>query len=77
MTTDDVIIKEMPSAIDAADAFKSNAVDAAVVWSPDDADCVSQVAGSRVLESTKNATHIIADVFIAKKTFVNKYRRPA
>jgi len=70
LSTNDVQIVEVPSAIDAADAFKSGTVDAAVVWSPDDADCVSKVAGSRVLESTKNASHIIADVFISKKEFV-------
>ena len=75
MTTNDVQIVEVPSAIDAADAFKSNTVDAAVVWSPDDADCVSKVAGARVLESTKNATHIIADVFIAKKEFVETHKQ--
>ncbi len=74
MTTKDVKIVEVPSAIDAADAFKSNTVDAAVVWSPDDADCVSKVAGARVLESTKNATHIIADVFVAKKEIVEKHK---
>ena len=72
MSTKDVQIVEVPSAIDAADAFKSGTVDAAVVWSPDDADCVSKVPGARVLESTKNATHIIADVFVAKKEFVEK-----
>lgn len=71
----DVKVVEVPSAIDAADAFKSNTVDAAVVWSPDDADCVSKVPGSRVLESTKNASHIIADVFIAKKTFIQSHKK--
>lgn len=74
LTPKDVQIVEVPSAIDAADAFKSNTVDAAVVWSPDDADCVSKVAGSRVLESTKNATHIIADVFVSKKEFVETHK---
>ncbi|MEL7004992.1 MAG: phosphate ABC transporter substrate-binding/OmpA family protein [Bacteroidota bacterium] len=74
MTTNDVKIIEVPSAIDAADAFKSNTVDAAVVWSPDDADCVSKVAGSKVLESTRNATHIIADVFVAKKEFIETHK---
>jgi len=74
MTTKDVKIIEVPSAIDAADAFKSNTVDAAVVWSPDDADCVKKVAGARVLESTKNATHIIADVFISKKEFIETHK---
>ncbi len=75
LTTNDVQIVEVPSAIDAADTFKSGTVDAAVVWSPDDADCVSKVAGSRVLESTKNATHIIADVFVAKKEFVETHKQ--
>ncbi len=76
LTTKDVKIKEVPSAIDAADAFKSGSVDAAVVWSPDDADCVDKVSGAKVLESTKNASNIIADVFIAKRKFIedNKER---
>lgn len=74
MTTSDVEIVEVPSAINAAEAFKSNSVDAAVVWSPDDEDCVKNVAGSRVLESTKNATNIIADVFVAKKDFVENHK---
>jgi NitT/TauT family transport system substrate-binding protein len=71
----DVILVEVPSAIDAADAFKSNSVDAAVVWSPDDADCVEKVPGARVLESTRNASHIIADVFIAKKSFIQQNKK--
>ncbi|MGH1336374.1 MAG: phosphate ABC transporter substrate-binding/OmpA family protein [Aureispira sp.] len=75
LSTSDVEIVEVPSAIDAADAFKSKTVDAAVVWSPDDADCVQKVAGAKVLESTKNATHIIADVFVAKKDFVEKHKQ--
>ena len=70
MSTSDVELVEVPSAIDAADAFKSGTVDAAVVWSPDDADIVAKIAGARVLESTKNATQIIADVFVAKKAYV-------
>ena len=75
LTMQDVTIVEVPSAIDAADAFKSNSVDAAVVWSPDDEDCVNKVAGARVLESTKNASHIIADVFIAKKEFIQNHKK--
>jgi NitT/TauT family transport system substrate-binding protein len=74
LTLNDVTIVEVPSAIDAADAFKSNTVDAAVVWSPDDQDCVTKVPGARVLESTKNASHIIADVFIAKKQFIQEHK---
>jgi NitT/TauT family transport system substrate-binding protein len=70
----DITLVEVPSAIDAADAFKAQTVDAAVVWSPDDKDCVTKVPGARILESTKNASHIIADVFIAKKAYIQKNR---
>ena len=71
MTPKDVQIVEAPNAIDAAAFFKAGKVDAAVVWSPDDEDCVNSVKGSKVLKSSKQASHIIADVFIAKKQFVN------
>ena len=68
----DVEIVPQPNAIDAAQVFKSGQVDAAVVWSPDDEDCINTVSGSRVLESTRSASHIIADVFIAKKEYVER-----
>ena len=74
LNINDINIVEVPSAIDAADAFKAQTVDAAVVWSPDDQDCVTKVPGSRVLESTRNASHIIADVFIAKKQYIQNNR---
>ncbi len=70
----DVEIVKQASAIDAAAAFKSQAVDAAVVWSPDDALCVQAVAGARVLQSTRSATNIIADVFIAKRKWAEANR---
>jgi len=72
LTSDDVELVKVASAIDAADLFKKGQVDAAVVWSPDDADCIAKVPGSKVLQSTKSASHIIADVFIAKKDFVSQ-----
>ena len=65
---------KVANAIDAADLFKKGQVDAAIVWSPDDADCVAKVAGSKVLQSTRDASYIIADVFIAKKKFVEENR---
>lgn len=76
LTIDDVTLVKQASAIDAASAFKSKQVDAAVVWSPDDEDCVNSVPGARVLENTRSASHIIADVFIAKSSFIenNKQR---
>ncbi len=74
MSTDDITIKEMESAINAADAFKAGTVDAAVVWSPDDEACVDAVPGSRILQNTKNASHIIADIFFARKEYINNNR---
>lgn len=70
----DVDIKAQASAIDAAAAFKSGNVDAAVVWSPDDEQCVRAVSGSRILESTRSASNIIADFFFAKREYVNANR---
>ncbi|HRI28843.1 MAG TPA: phosphate ABC transporter substrate-binding/OmpA family protein [Chitinophagales bacterium] len=72
LKSSDVEIVEAPSAIDAAAYFKANRVDAAVVWSPDDDDCVNSVKGSKILRSTKSASHIIADVFIAKKAYAEQ-----
>jgi len=66
----DIRAVEMPDNIAAAAAFKAKEVDAAVVWSPDDADCVAKVPGAKVLQSTKQASNIIADVFGGKKDFV-------
>ncbi|MCB0521868.1 MAG: OmpA family protein [Lewinellaceae bacterium] len=75
MTVKDVQVVAQASAIDAAEAFKAQQVDAAVVWSPDDEACLSAVAGSRILESTKSASNIIADVFIAKKAWTESHAK--
>ncbi|MEM9824174.1 MAG: phosphate ABC transporter substrate-binding/OmpA family protein, partial [Bacteroidota bacterium] len=74
LSVNDVTLVKQASAIDAAAAFKGKLVDAAVVWSPDDEDCVNSVPGARVLENTKSASHIIADVFIAKGDYVKRNR---
>ena len=71
----DVELVKVASAIDAADIFKKGQVDAAVVWSPDDADCIAKIPGSKILQNTKSASHIIADVFVAKKEFVEKNKK--
>jgi NitT/TauT family transport system substrate-binding protein len=71
LSYDDVEIIEAPSATIAADMFKSGAVDAAVVWSPDDDACLTAVPRSHRLTSTKEATKIIADVFFAKKEWID------
>lgn len=74
LSIDDVEIIPQANAIDAAAAFKSQQVDAAVVWSPDDEACVRAVPGSKVLESTRSASNIIADFFFAKREFVEANR---
>lgn len=74
MKPSDIEIVKQPSAIDAAQVFKSQQVDAAVVWSPDDELCVQAVAGARILESTRSASNIIADAFIAKGAWLDANR---
>ncbi|MEL7160424.1 MAG: ABC transporter substrate-binding protein, partial [Bacteroidota bacterium] len=70
----DIKIVPQPSAIEAAAAFKSGQVDAAVVWSPDDELSVRAVPGSKILESTRSASNIIADIFFAKRSYVEANR---
>lgn len=70
----DIQPKIVESAINAADLFKKGQVDAAVVWSPDDADCVAKVEGAKILQNTREASNIIADIFIAKEEYLNENR---
>jgi len=77
MKPSDIEIIKQPSAIDAAQVFKSQQVDAAVVWSPDDELCVQAVPGSKILESTRSASNIIADAFIAKSSWLENNREKA
>jgi NitT/TauT family transport system substrate-binding protein len=77
MKISDIQIVKQPSAIDAAQVFKSQQVDAAVVWSPDDELCIQSVPGSKILESTRSASNIIADAFIAKGEWLDKNRDKA
>jgi len=72
LTLNDIKIVETANAMDAASMFKSGQVDAAIVWSPDDLDCLDAVKGSKILTSTKTATHIIADVLVAKEDFIKE-----
>lgn len=74
LSVNDVQLVEVGSAIDAASAFKSQQVDAAVVWSPDDEECLKAVTGSTILESTRSASNIIADFFFAKEEYVRDNR---
>lgn len=70
MTLADIDAVEVALPTDAATAFKGGQVDAAVIWSPDIPPCLRAVNGSQVLQSTKDASHIIADVFMVKDEYV-------
>lgn len=72
MTQKDITPVETDSAVQAATFFKSGKVDAAVVWSPDDEDCLKNVSGASVLKSTREASKIIADIFFVKESFLDK-----
>jgi NitT/TauT family transport system substrate-binding protein len=70
----DVEVVKTSDNITAAQIFKSGDVDAAVVWSPDDMLATQAVPGSKVLLTTKNQSHVIADIFFAKESFLNGNR---
>jgi NitT/TauT family transport system substrate-binding protein len=72
---EDIIVKPMGTASDAATAFKNGAIDVAIVWSPDDEDCLAAVPNSKVLISTKEAQFCIADVFYAKEDFIKSHQK--
>jgi NitT/TauT family transport system substrate-binding protein len=71
----DLDIKKMATAMDAAAAFKNGQVDAAIVWNPDDQDCLAAIPGSKVLISTKEAAFTIADIFYAKDEYIQSHQK--
>ena len=54
----------------AAELFRSNEIDAAVVWSPDDVLATRDVPGSKILLTTREQSHIIADIMFAKESYI-------
>jgi len=74
MSIKDIRPNYVADAVQAADLFKNGEVDAAVVWSPDDEACIRAIKGSKILQNTKNASHIIADGFMAKKSWIENNR---
>ena len=72
ISIEDIKVIQVASAVDAAKEFKAGAVDAAVVWSPDDEDCITNVPGSTVIKNTKSASNIIADGFFVKGKYLAK-----
>src|SRR5687768_11578016 len=61
------------SAVDAANVFKAGKVEAAVSWSPDVYVAAREREGGHILASTKEASNLIADVFVARGDFVQKH----
>jgi NitT/TauT family transport system substrate-binding protein len=72
LSMNDVKLVKVSDGIEAAKLFKAGTVDAAVVLTPDDGDCLAAIQGSKVLVSTKVAAYVIADGLVAKKTFINE-----
>jgi NitT/TauT family transport system substrate-binding protein len=69
----DVTIIKTSDNLKAAELFRTNDVDAAVVWSPDDQLATADVPGSKILVTTVQQSHIIADImFASEKTIQDK-----
>lgn len=75
MSIRDINLINSGSAIDAAKQFQTGNVDAAVVWSPDDEASVRAIPGSKVMVSTRTASHIIADAFFVNRPYLEKHRK--
>jgi NitT/TauT family transport system substrate-binding protein len=75
LSQNDVKIVGTASAIEAAQVFKAGKVDACVSWSPDVymAAEARKGEGAKILASTREATNLIADIFVARGDFVEQY----
>lgn len=65
---------QVADGVEAANAFKNNQCDAAVVWAPDDEDCVASQPGAKVLVSSAIASQIIADGLLVKQSVLKEKR---
>lgn len=70
LSYDDVTIVASPDPVVAATTFKGPDVDAAVVWSPFHLEALRDIAGSKVLVSTREQSHIIGDIMFAKEEYL-------
>ncbi len=73
MKTGDVSFVYTASAIEAAALFRTGKVDAAVSWSPDVYQAAEARKGGHILASTKDATALIADIFVSRGDFAEKH----
>lgn len=65
-------IIEVPSSIDAAGAYYTGNVDAAVVWAPDDKYCKEKISGTKIIASTADEPYhtTISGVLIADEEYI-------
>ena len=61
------------SAVEAANVFKAGRVDAAVSWSPDVYIAARERQGGHILASTREASNLIADIFVARGDFIEQH----
>ncbi|MFQ5637112.1 MAG: ABC transporter substrate-binding protein [bacterium] len=73
LTPRDVKWRFTDSAGKAADLFKDGKTDATVSRSPHVYIAADKRSSGRILMSTREATHLIADIFVARGDFVEKY----
>jgi NitT/TauT family transport system substrate-binding protein len=74
MTTKDVRIVEVADGIEASNMFKGGTVPAAMVWYPDNKDCLNAVYRSRELISTRQASNIICDGLLFPEAVIEEKR---
>jgi NitT/TauT family transport system substrate-binding protein len=68
----DVIVVKTSDNLKAAELFRSGDIDAAVVWSPDDIKATADVPGSKILVTTVQQSHIIADIMFASQKTIDE-----
>ncbi|MBK9254384.1 MAG: OmpA family protein [Saprospiraceae bacterium] len=70
----DVTVIKTTDNLEAAKLFRSNDIDAAVVWSPDDELAIRDVPGSKIIVTTREQSHIIADIMFASQNTIDSKR---
>jgi NitT/TauT family transport system substrate-binding protein len=75
LSINDVELVKTSDNLKAAELFRSNDIDAAVVWSPDDIIATRDVPGSKILLTTREQSHIIGDIMFAKDAVIQKKRK--
>jgi len=68
------LLVETDSAPAAASQFKAGAVKAAIMWSPDDNECIKAIPGAKKAFDTRKASEAIVDILLIKKGVLNKKR---